>query len=228
MQLIIIYKQKKTTKMKQVILALATLFVVASAQAQKEKFYAAMGSSLAQLGPAFASTASLNELANKFERIGLAEKTEWLPFYYAAFCQVQQAFMEKDKTKTDGIADKATALLVKADSLMPNNSEISCLKSMIASAHMMVDPMSRWQQYGAESAAALEQAIAQDATNPRPYYLQGQGLKYTPEAFGGGCKTALPLFKTAAEKYAAFKAASQLHPTWGAEQNTALIAECQK
>ena len=134
--------------------------------------------------------------------------------------------MEQDKTKTDGYADKATELINKADSLSPNNSEISCLKSMIASCHMMVNPMQRWQEYGQESSNQLEAAIKQDAANPRPYYLKGQGLKFTPEQFGGGCKTAKLELQKAAEKYAAFKPATELHPNWGKEQVEKLLAEC--
>jgi hypothetical protein len=95
----------------------------------------------------------------------------------------------------DAIADKATELIAKADSLNPNNSEISCIKSMIASCHMMVDPMTRWQQYGMESSSNMQAAMTQDPTNPRPYFLKGQGLKYTPEQFGGGCTTAKKLHK---------------------------------
>ncbi|MEJ7671851.1 MAG: hypothetical protein WKF59_03885 [Chitinophagaceae bacterium] len=55
------------------------------------------------------------ELANNFERIADAEKTQWLPYYYAAYCNVMNAFMEQDKTKVDAIADKAEELITKAE-----------------------------------------------------------------------------------------------------------------
>jgi hypothetical protein len=38
-------------------------------------------------------------LANNFERIATAEKNQWLPYYYAAFCQVNLGFIEKDNEK---------------------------------------------------------------------------------------------------------------------------------
>jgi pentose-5-phosphate-3-epimerase len=41
---------------------------------------------------------------------------------------------------------------------------------MIASCHMMVNPMQRWQEYGAESSQNLEIAMEQDPNNPRPYF----------------------------------------------------------
>jgi hypothetical protein len=135
--------------------------------------------------------------------------------------------MQQDKSKTDAIADKATALINKADSLSPQNSEISCIKSMIASCHMMVNPMQRFMQYGKESSENMQAAMEQDPTNPRPYFLKGQGLKYTPEQFGGGCKTAKVELQTAMDKYAAFKPASDINPAWGKELTQNLLDGCK-
>lgn len=213
--------------MKQLsILAIILLSGICSF-AQSEKYTAAMKKNLAAMDSAFKSPADLTKLANSFERIASTEKTQWLPYYYAAFCQVNAGFMEQDKTKTDAIADKATELIKVADSLSPNNSEISCIKSMIASCHMLVNPQERWMQYGQESGAALETAIQQDPSNPRPNFLKGQGLKYTPEQFGGGCKTAKPELQAALDKYNAFKPASEIHPDWGKKIVEQLIADCK-
>ena len=212
--------------MKKLLLSTLVLFLSVMVFAQSEKFTAAMKKNLAAIDTSFKNPASLLALANNFERIAIAEKNQWLPYYYAAFCQVNNGFMEQDKDKVDAIADRAFLLIQKADSLAPNNSEISCIKSMIASCHMMVNPMQRWQEYGQESSSNLESAIAQDPANPRPHYLKGQGLKYTPEQFGGGCKTAKPELQTAMEKYTAFKQGSELHPNWGKEQVEQLLKEC--
>ena len=213
--------------MKKLLLIAGGCFVMLSSFAQSEKFTAAMKKNLAELDSAFKNPAYLLTLANNFERIASAEKTQWLPYYYAAFCQVNNGFMEKDKSKIDAIADKATELINKADSLSPGNSEISCIKSMIASCHMMVNPMQRWQEYGAESNENMEAAMKQDPTNPRPFYLKGQGLKYTPDQFGGGCKTAVPVLETALEKFTAFKPASELHPNWGKEIAQQIVDGCK-
>jgi hypothetical protein len=212
--------------MKKLIIASVLLSVSILSFSQSDKYVAAMKKNLAAMDTAFQNPTSLLAVANNFERIATAEKNQWLPYYYAAFCQVNYGFMVKEKDKADGFADKATDLINKADSLMPNNSEISCIKSMIASCHMMVDPMSRWQEYGAESNGNMEKAMQQDPTNPRPYYLKGQGLKYTPEQFGGGCKTAKPELQTALDKYATFKPASELAPNWGKTQVEMLIKTC--
>ena len=126
--------------MKKLILSTAIVFLSPILFAQSEKFTAAMKKNLAAIDTSFQNPVSLLGLANNFEQIATEEKTQWLPYYYAAFCQVNYGFMEKDKSKTDSYADKAAELIAQADSLSPNNSEISCIKSMIASCHMMVDP----------------------------------------------------------------------------------------
>ena len=213
--------------MKKLLLSAVILFIAVSSFSQSEKFTQAMKKNLGAMDSSFKNPADLLKLANSFERIASAEKNQWLPYYYAAFCHVNLGFMEQDKSKVDAIADKASTLIATADSLAPNNSEISCIKSMIASCHMMVDPMTRWQEYGAESSSNMEASMSQDPANPRPYYLKGQGLKYTPEQFGGGCATAKPALQIALDKYATFKPASDLHPSWGKEIAQQLIAICK-
>jgi len=192
-----------------------------------EKYMAAMQKNLESIGSAFKSPASLLTLANNFERIAEAEKTEWLPYYYAVFCQVNYGFMEQDKSKTDMLANKATELIDKANVLNPNNSEISCIKSMIASCHLMVNPMQRFMEYGQESSKQLEVAKQQDPANPRPDMLVGQALKYTPEQFGGGCATAKPKVESALKKFEDFKPASPMHPQWGKEMAEQILSECK-
>ena len=195
---------------------------------QSDKYIAAMQKNIAAIDSGFQNPAYLLTLANNFERIAVAEKNQWLPFYYAAFCQVNYGFMQQDKDKVDVIADKATDMITRADSLAPNNSEISCIKSMIASCHMMVNPMQRYMEYGPESGSNIDKAMEQDPTNPRPYLLKGQSLKYTPEQFGGGCNMAKPVLQTSLDKYAAFKPAGELYPTWGKMRVDQLMKECAK
>ena len=212
--------------MKKLFLSTMVLFATVISFAQSEKFTAAIKKNLAAMDTSFKNPANLLAVANNFERVGDAEKNQWLPYYYAALCQVNYGFMQQDKDKIDGIADKAASMIAKADSLSPNNSEISCIKSMIASCHMMVNPMQRWQQYGQESSSNMEAAIKQDPNNPRPYFLKGQGLKYTPEQFGGGCKTAKPQLQIALDKYAVFKPVSDISPDWGKQLATNLVKDC--
>lgn len=213
--------------MKPVLLTLViTITSLSAVFAQSDKYAAAMKKNIADMDSAVAK-GNIADVANNFERIGNVEKTQWLPYYYASYCTVMAAFFEQDKSKTDAIADKAEAFIKKAEELAGGeNSEICVIKSMIASSHMMVDPQTRWMQYGQASGSNIEKAKKMDPANPRPVYLDAQAKFYTPEQFGGGKAVAKPLFEKAITMFGSFKPASDLHPAWGKSAAEYFLAQC--
>jgi hypothetical protein len=212
--------------MKKMFLALVSLAVMTQGFAQSEKFTNAMTKTIAQMDSSKTADDMLAASAG-FERIGDAEKNQWLPYYYASLSEVIYAFMKNDMSNNDALAGKAEQLLAKADGLQPNNSEISVIKAMIATLRMLVNPQQRWQQYGAVIQQELDNAKKQDPANPRPYYLQGQNLRNTPEQFGGGCTTAKPILEEALKKYETFKPASTIAPNWGKDRVVQALAGCK-
>ncbi len=178
--------------MKQVLLALFFVNICITSFAQSERYTGAMAKNLQAMGEAKTADAML-DVVNAFERIGNAEKTQWLPYYYAAVAQVWQAFMVNDPKQNDVLGDKATAFLAKAEALEKNNSEIALVKAMIATVKMMVDPMTRYSQYGAISTENIALSKKLDPNNPRPYIWEAMIVIRTPENFGGGCKNAMNL-----------------------------------
>lgn len=157
------------------------------------------------------------KLANNFERIAVAEKDKWLPYYYSAFVYVLASYTDSVNSRKDIYLDKAFKFNGIADSLMPNNSEIYTLKGMISQARMQIDPMNRWQKYGADATANLTKAMQIDTLNPRPEYLIGVGTYYTPQQFGGGPQTAKPILEKSLAKYEKFIPESEIAPNWGRE-----------
>lgn len=155
--------------------------------------------------------------ANNFERIALAENDKWLPYYYSSFLYVLAGYADSSKVQKDTYLDKAVEFVNKADSLQPDNSEIYTLKGMIAQARMQIDPMNRWQKYGPEADNSFKKAIAIDSLNPRPEYLIGVGVFYTPQQFGGGAANAKPILEKSFKKYEQFVPADELMPDWGKE-----------
>ncbi|MEO7960351.1 MAG: hypothetical protein ABIR19_02325 [Ginsengibacter sp.] len=201
--------------MKKVVLLGAMFFTLTNAFSQSEKYVSAMKTNIGKLDSMMANNNPI-ELANNFERIAEAEKTQWLPYYYAAYCTIMQAYMDQDNSKKDAIADKAQALIATAEGILgKDNSEINVIKSMVATAHMMVDPQSRYMTYGPESAGFIEKAKSLDPTNPRPVLLEAQSKFYTPEAFGGGKDIARPYFDNADTLNKNFKPESELSANWG-------------
>lgn len=210
---------------------LLTLVIVFSslitARAQNTQYHKMMEKHIAALDSG-KSYGSYLALAGVFERIGNAEKKEWLPFYHAAYSYVIASYGQKDNDKKDEYLDKAQELADKAENLQPNEPEIILLKSFILSARIPVNPMVRGMKYGPESGAMLETAYAMDKENPRYYFLKGSGLFYTPEMFGGGKEKALPVLEKAKEKYETFKPKSSIHPNWGQKQALGMLQQCKE
>jgi hypothetical protein len=206
--------------MKKIILSLVVTLFVASAFSQSEKYLKAMQDKVGAVDSTF-DGAKLKDLSAAFERIADAEKTQWLPYYYAALTQVTMGLTTSqdgkpaDAAKIDAIADKAEALIAKAEALSKDNSEIYIVKKMIANLRMAPAEMPRYMKYGPEGAKALETAKKLNPENPRVLLLEGQDKFYTPEQFGGSKTEAKKLFEQALVKFDAFKPASSIDPSWG-------------
>jgi hypothetical protein len=206
--------------MKKVFFVLIASMMTAIAFAQSEKYIKAMEALVPAVDTTF-SLDGLTGLANSFERIANAEKTQWLPFYYAALCNINKANMllqAQQLDKIDPLMDKAEPMLKKAEELEKNNSEIFCLKKMFNTGKMMADPMNRYITYGPPAAKALETAKALNPVNPRVYLLEGIDKFYTPEQYGGSKEEGKKMFQEAAKKFESFKPASSIHPSWGLSQ----------
>lgn len=201
--------------MKKTILMAVLICSAGFTYAQSAKFEEAMKSNIAQLDSMMAKNNNA-DLANNFIRIGDAEKTQWLPYYYASYCTVLQALTEKDNSKKDAMADKTTDLISKAETILgKDNSETDVIKAMIATAHMTVDPQNRYMTYGVAISDNIQKAKTLDSTNPRPVLLEAENKFYTPEAYGGGKDAARPLFDSAGKLFDNFKPETDLSPNWG-------------
>lgn len=215
--------------MKKIVLLFTASLLVLVSFSQSEKYSGAMKKNLAEMDSSLikGNAENLAVLAANFERIGDAEKSLWLPYYYSAYCHVMCAFIKGDPASNDGFADKADLALAKAEALEKNNSEISLLNAMITSSRMLVNPMARWMELGPKIQQYSQQAMTQDPTNPRPHWFTGVSLKNTPEQFGGGCGTAKPELQKAMELFNTFKPASELHPNWGKQVCESDLADCK-
>jgi hypothetical protein len=158
------------------------------------------------------------DLTNSFLRIGNAEKNKWLPYYYASYLYIISSFTDTMNTNKDGYLDQAEKIIALADSLQPNESEIYVLKGFLCQARLQIDPMNRYMKYGAEMNSSLQKAISLDQKNPRPEYLMGMSLYYTPEQFGGGVKRAKTVFESSLKKFNEFVPKDDLMPIWGKKQ----------
>lgn len=209
------------------ILAIVFLLATLAGYAQSDKYVNAMKKNLEQFG-IVKTTAEFQALAASFERIGDAEKTEWLPYYYAGLALLTPAWTDT-KLDKDANSEKVKMICTKAEALLKDNAdkaEVLALRNMAATQQMLVDPQNRWMSYGQEAGTHLKNAKELDADNPRLVYLEGAGVFGTPEQFGGGKAIAKPILEKAV---ALFKAEQPkpMYPQWGLQQAESMLAQCQ-
>jgi hypothetical protein len=208
--------------MQKTLIAL-TLLISVAAHAQSDKYIQAMQKNIALLDSA-QTVDQLQSLAGTFDRIGDAEKTQWLPYYYAALAQTWIGW-RPETTDKDANSQKINGYLAKAETI-EKNAETYAIENMSATQQMLVDPQTRWATNGKDAGAALQKGLALDPNNPRLYYLQAMSLLGTPPQFGGGKDKAKPVFE---KSIALYKSAQPkaLYPTWGQKQAEDGLAQCQ-
>ncbi len=226
--------------MKQLLLVAAVIFSVA-AHAQGDKYTNAMKQTLAMFDSA-KTPADFENIAAAFQRIGDAEKTQWLPYYWQGLALSTIGWMyfpnEKGETavKTDDLdktvstlAERINAAADKAAVLAADDaakSEILTIRYMAATQQMIVDPQSRYMTYGAQAADDLQKAMQLNPANARATYLQAMGVYGTPEQFGGGKEKAKPLLQKAVD-LARTEQVKPLYPHWSLEQSEKVLASYQ-
>lgn len=157
-------------------------------------------------------------VSNDFARIGDKEKTQWLPYYYAAQASIEKGrnLMRTGKlTELDEIAAEAQTNLDKASDLSKDNAEIFILQKMIHNLKMMVDPQSRFMSEGMLGADALAKAEKLDPENPRISLLKAEDIYYTPEQFGGSKSKGLEMFQKSLDQFKVYQPKTTLDPNWG-------------
>ena len=219
---------------------LATFTLAATAQAQpgvpakavaKTTATAPAGydESMAQVVAELTSTADpavLQAAAAKMERAAAAAPTDWLPRYYQAYALAISTFQSRDNaTAKDNTLDQAEKALGQARQLKGDESELLALQAYVYQARLVVAPMERGQQYSELAEDAVAQAKAMNPANPRPYLIAANSLYHMPSEYGGGAATARPLFEAAQAKFATFKPATPLAPSWGQGQVLARLKE---
>lgn len=213
--------------MKKLILMGAIALTVSTAQAQDYKPV------LDKTFTAFDTTWNQGvktEQANKLALIAKKWDAEWATHYYAALSKVMLCYQEKEAAKKDALLDEAEKEKEDAVTLLKkNNDETFVLAAMIANARLGVDPMNRWQKYGGIFKENLESAKEINPDNPRMYYIQGTSKFFTPKAFGGGKKAAMPYFEKADALFAKEAYVTDIaQPHWGKKSNDYFLNQCKQ
>jgi hypothetical protein len=199
------------------LIALFFVFITCSPGAlAQDRYTTAMMAGIASLEQADAPGDFL-ECAGQFERIAMAEKERWLPYYYCAYALIIPSYDETDNGKRELLLDRAQASIDHALELAPGESEIHVIQAFLYPSRILVDPMGRGAVYLEKIFASLETAKRLNPDNPRAYFMEGAQKANLPEAFGGGAAAARPLLELADEKFRTVRQDDPLWPSWGAE-----------
>jgi len=191
------------------------------------KFEKAMGEALVN----FEKSKSMDELKSveaQFSKIAAKEKKEWLPFYFSSLVNCILSFQTADYDEKNALIEKAQMQLDVALKIKENESELYTLQGMIYQATIMMDLPKNGPIYAEKSIQAFRKAIELNPKNPRPHYLQGVSMMFTPEQFGGGKQVAIPHLERAVELFRDFAPKSRIYPTWGKEDCQRQLENCRK
>lgn len=213
--------------MKKNILIVTLLLISMTGFSQSKEYANAMGEALTQ----FANCKTVDEfqaLGNRFGIIANAEKTEWLPLYYHAHCYIIMSFMDQsDAAKKDSHLDIAEKSVNKIIEIAPNESEVYALQSLLYSARLVIDPMTRGQQYSPLSVLAADKALTLDAGNPRAKLIKLRNVIGTAQFFGKDPNEYCAQANDLLANWDNYKMKSPLHPRWGKNQAEEIVKGCK-
>ena len=106
--------------MKTTILFIFMSVLTCTINAGDSKYREAMAKSLEKLNHAL-SREDFQACGSGFERIALAEKNRWLPYYYASYAWIMVSFSETDPNKKDPILERLSHFSTAHLHILPMN-----------------------------------------------------------------------------------------------------------
>lgn len=197
-----------------VLLAVLTMGLSKITYALNEKYIEAMKKNIQALYQA-KTVEEKQAVINTLLRIAEAEKTQWEPYYYAAFGYAMVAAGEEDPAGKDAYLDRAMENINRAIKISSEESEIVALQGFVHMLRVSVDPASRGPQFAIQAMRAFQKAVALNDNNPRAWALMARMQMGTAEFFGSPLDEACETLQKAIEKFDTFKTENPLAPQWG-------------
>jgi hypothetical protein len=216
--------------MKKTTFFIAVIFLHSYLIQAQDNYNQQMQAVVAKLDQA-STVKDYQQLAAGFESIAQQDKSNWLPWYYAAFCNAKIGWLyRQDGDQIEPFADKAEKDIKKSASLLDTASqkkelsEVYCVISMVNRARVFINPMSYGRQYGPVASQYTHLALKSNPENPRANYLEGWEKFSTPKLWGGDKKKAKELLELAKRQLAADRNEG-INPHWGQKEIDTLLRE---
>ena len=191
-----------------------------------EKFMKAMGSTI----PGIFKATNLEEMTpiiNKLTRIASAEPEKWEPSYYTGFAYIRLSQMSKVPAEKDKYIDLAIEQINKGISIAPGESEMETLKGYALMMKMVVDPMTRGQEYSPLVFGSFQKAIAMNEKNPRAWMLLGQMQLGTAQFFNSGTEEGCATVNKSINLFNSQESPNPIYPSWGLQSAKEVVKSCK-
>lgn len=216
--------------MKKTFLMIALVMTLAAASRAQDTGDKQLTAAVARLDQA-KKAADYEKLANEFLQIANIQKTNWLSWYYAAFCNATSGWLrQEDPDNIEPFADKAEQQITKARSFLDTAtqkkelSEVFVVLSMLNRARVYMNPATYGREYGPKASQYVKMAEAANGDNPRALYLDGWEKFATPKAWGGDKVRAKEILERAKQKLDSQPSAGTA-PHWGKAEIDELLKQ---
>ena len=166
------------------------------------------------------------EASALFERIAIAEKDNWIPYYYAASTLVYTSFEIKDVTMIDEILKKAETFIKAGQKLSPNNSELVTLEGVMYTGYVAMDPQAFGMVYSDKINNLHTHAIAIDESNPRAQLNKIEYSMGAAKFFGQDLSHFCDSIKKTRIMFENQKAPVPFYPNYGGDRVDVLLKQC--
>lgn len=202
-----------------IMLALMTATIVSSQSQYESGMQKAFG--LWQEGKS-------NEAVAMFERIGQAEKDNWIPLYHAANVLIATQFQIEDKVMKNSMLEKAKEIIAAAHKRSENNSEIITLEGLLYTGYVAMDPATFGMKYSPTIMQLHGKAIELDPENPRAHANQIEYEMGSARFFGTDLAPFCVRMKEIIPKFENQKLEVPFAPSYGIERAKQVAESCDE
>ncbi len=153
----------------------------------------------------------------EFERILQLKKDAWLVNYYIALADYglsMNAGITENKDNIRKFTESGISIINKSIDENPEFADSFVLLEILNFNRWQYE-QEKMQEIISATQTADAEAMKLDPNNPRLILTNGISHFYTPEAFGGGVKIAIPEFEKAIEIFKIRKEKKEIYPDWG-------------
>ncbi len=167
-----------------------------------------------------------NEAVAMFERIGQAEKDNWVPLYHATNVLIATSFQVEDLAMKNSMLEKAKVVIAEAHKRSENNSEITTLEGLLYTSYVAMDPGTFGMKYSPMIMQLHGKAVALDPNNPRALANKIEYEMGSARFFGNDLKPFCAQMKEIIPKFENQKLDDPFAPSHGIERAKQVAESC--